>query len=156
LANAFLEQYRFNTKSILEYLGLKEDEEPYVILDLGVNEVIVEIKGKTEISSLPALTNDEEEEEKSKTPPTNDLNTITTTDEEEEQVKPPPPAKSPNNGTTIAEEVRTDPPVEDLSIDAITTEGDSTTLPIRRCQQGEETKMWTSVPLLQRISSSNE
>uniref|UniRef100_A0A2N9FW93 Reverse transcriptase domain-containing protein n=1 Tax=Fagus sylvatica TaxID=28930 RepID=A0A2N9FW93_FAGSY len=108
-------------------------EEPYVILDLGVNEVIVEIKGKTEISSLPALTNDEEEEEeKTKTPPTNDLNTITTTDEEEEQVKPPPLAKSPNNGTTIAEEVRTDPPVEDLSIDAITTEGDSTTLPIRR------------------------
>ena len=36
LAKAFLEQYRFNTKSILEYLGLKEDEEPYFIPDLGV------------------------------------------------------------------------------------------------------------------------
>ena len=68
MAKAFLEQYRFNTKSILEYLGLKEDEEPYVIPDLGVNEVIVEIKGKTGISSLPALTNDEEEEEKTMLP----------------------------------------------------------------------------------------
>ena len=28
LAKAFLERYRFNPNSILEYLGLKEDEEP--------------------------------------------------------------------------------------------------------------------------------
>ena len=28
LAKAFLERYRFNPYSILEYLGLKEDEEP--------------------------------------------------------------------------------------------------------------------------------
>jgi hypothetical protein len=119
-----------------------------------VNEVIVEIKGKTEMSSLPALTNDEEEEEKTKTPPTNNLN-ISTTIVEEEQTKPPPPAESPDN-STIAKEVRIDPAVEELSINAITTERDSTMLPIRRCQQGEEAKMWTSVPLLQRISSSNE
>jgi hypothetical protein len=134
LEKAFLEQYRFNTKSILEYLGLKEDEEPYIIPDLGVNEVIVEIKGETEMSSLPALTNDEEEEEKTKIPPTNDLNISTTTVEEEEEPTKLSPAESPNNGTTTAEEVQTGPAVEELSINAITTEGDSTMLPIR-CYQ---------------------
>jgi hypothetical protein len=153
LMKVFLERYHFNPKSILEYLGLKEDEEPYIIPNLGVNEVIVEIEGK---SSLPALI--EEEEEKTKIPPTNDLNTTTTTTttkEEEEQTKTPPPAKSPDNDTT-AEEVRIDPTVEELSINAITTEGDSTAFPIHHCQQGEEAKMWTSVPLPRRISSSNE
>ena len=85
LAKAFLEQYHFNTNSILEYLGLKKDEELYIILDLGVNEVIVEIKGKMEMSSLPALTNDEEEEEKTKTLPTNNLNISTTTGREPRQ-----------------------------------------------------------------------
>ncbi len=150
LMKVFLERYHFNPKSILEYLGLKEDEEPYIIPNLGVNEVIVEIEGK---SSLPALI--EEEEEKTKIPPTNDLNTTTTTKEEEEQTKTPPPAKSPDNDTT-AEEVRIDPTVEELSINAITTEGDSTAFPIHHCQQGEEAKMWTSVPLPRRISSSNE
>uniref|UniRef100_A0A2N9FPV9 G-patch domain-containing protein n=1 Tax=Fagus sylvatica TaxID=28930 RepID=A0A2N9FPV9_FAGSY len=68
---------------------------------------------------------------------------------------PPSPVKSPNN-TTTAEEVYDGPMVEGLSINAITEEGDSTTPPIYHCQQGEEAKMWTSVPLLQRISSSNE
>uniref|UniRef100_A0A2N9IQN1 Reverse transcriptase domain-containing protein n=1 Tax=Fagus sylvatica TaxID=28930 RepID=A0A2N9IQN1_FAGSY len=170
LAKAFLEQYRFNTKSILKYLGLKEDEEPYVIPDLGVNDVIVEIEGKSDMSSLPALIK-EEEEKQAETPPTNitiatneeeelielpppkDLdNTITITTNEEEKLPPP---KDPNNDTTV-EEVRTGPMVEELSINAITTEGESTTFPICHCQQGEEAKMWTSVPLLQRISSSNE
>ena len=46
--------------------------------------------------------------------------------------------------------------IEDLSLNAITTEGDSTTLPIRHCQQVEEVRTWTSVPLLQHISSSDE
>jgi hypothetical protein len=148
LAKSFLEQYCFNTKSILEYLGLKEDEEPYVIPDLGVNEVIVEIKEKSEMPSLPALI-EEEEEKQAKTPPTN-----TTAIAKEEEEKLPPP-KDPNNDT-IVEEARTAPMVEELSINAITEEGESTTFLIRRYQQGEETKMWTSVPLLQRISSSNE
>ena len=97
------------------------------------------------MSSLPALTN-EEEEEQIKPPPTNDLNVSTTTNEDEEQAELPL-AKSLDNNTT-AKEVQTDPPVEELSINAITMEGDSTTLPIRHCQQGEEAKMWTSVPLL--------
>jgi hypothetical protein len=70
--------------------------------------------------------------------------------------KPTSSAESPNNDTTTAEEVWTNPAVEELSINAITTEGKSTTFPIRHYQQGEEAKMWTSVPLLQRISSSNE
>uniref|UniRef100_A0A2N9I6E0 Retrotransposon gag domain-containing protein n=1 Tax=Fagus sylvatica TaxID=28930 RepID=A0A2N9I6E0_FAGSY len=134
LEKAFLEQYRFNTKSILEYLGLKEDEEPYIIPDLRVKEVIVEIKGETEMSSLPALTNDEEEEEKTKIPPTNDLNISTTTVEEEEEPTKLSPAESPNSGTPTAEEVQTGPAVEELSINAITTEGDSTMLPIRYYQ----------------------
>uniref|UniRef100_A0A2N9EG40 Reverse transcriptase domain-containing protein n=1 Tax=Fagus sylvatica TaxID=28930 RepID=A0A2N9EG40_FAGSY len=44
-----------------------------------------------------------------------------------------------------------------LSIHTIAEEEDSTTTPpTRHCQQGEEAKMWTCVPLLQRVSSSNE
>uniref|UniRef100_A0A2N9GU97 Retrotransposon gag domain-containing protein n=1 Tax=Fagus sylvatica TaxID=28930 RepID=A0A2N9GU97_FAGSY len=81
LARVFLERYRFNPHSILEYLGLKEDEEPYVIPDPGVGEVIVEIKEEPSVLSLPALTGEEEEEE----------------------VKPLPPAKEPDNAA-IAEE----------------------------------------------------
>uniref|UniRef100_A0A2N9IJ07 Uncharacterized protein n=1 Tax=Fagus sylvatica TaxID=28930 RepID=A0A2N9IJ07_FAGSY len=107
LVRVFLERYRFNPHSILEYLGLKKDEEPYIIPDPGVGEVIVEIKEEPSVLSLPALT---EEEEK-----------------------------------------------EGLSIHTIAGEEDSTTTPpTRHCQQGEEVKTWTCVPLLQRVSSSNE
>jgi hypothetical protein len=68
-----------------------------------------------------------------------------------------PPVESPSNIiTTTAEEEYAGPMVEGLSIHTITKEGDSTTPPTRHCQQGEEAKMWTYVPLLQRISSSNE
>jgi hypothetical protein len=35
-------------------------------------------------------------------------------------------------------------------------EDSTTTPPTRHCQQGEEAKTWTCVPLLQRVSSSNE
>uniref|UniRef100_A0A2N9I0Q7 Reverse transcriptase domain-containing protein n=1 Tax=Fagus sylvatica TaxID=28930 RepID=A0A2N9I0Q7_FAGSY len=38
LVRVFLERYRFNPHSILEYLGLKKDEEPYIIPDPGVGE----------------------------------------------------------------------------------------------------------------------
>ena len=69
LAKAFLERYRFNPHSILEYLGLKEEEEPYVIPDPGVNEVSVEIEEESDMSSLPTLTEEEEEEKHAKTPP---------------------------------------------------------------------------------------
>uniref|UniRef100_A0A2N9G0I6 Integrase catalytic domain-containing protein n=1 Tax=Fagus sylvatica TaxID=28930 RepID=A0A2N9G0I6_FAGSY len=155
LARVFLERYRFNPHSILEYLGLKEDEEPYVIPDPGVGEVIVEIKEEPSVLSLPALTEGEEEEE----------------------VKPLPPAKDPDNATiaeegegatqgttakqiittTVAEEEYAGPMVEGLSIHTIAGEEDSTTTPpTRHCQQGEEVKTWTCVPLLQRVSSSNE
>jgi hypothetical protein len=62
-----------------------------------------------------------------------------------------------NNTTTTAEEEYAGPMVEGLSIHTITEEEDSTTTPpTRHCQQGEEAKMWTCVPLLQRVSSSNE
>ena len=101
LAKAFLEWYRFNPKSILEYLGLKDDKEPYIIPDLGVNEVIMEIEGKAIMSSLPALTNEEEEEQTK--PPSlakNLSNSITT--EEEGQTKPPP--TNDLNVTTTNEE----------------------------------------------------
>ena len=70
--------------------------------------------------------------------------------------EPPPPVESLSNATTTAQEVHAGPMVEKLSVNAIIEEGNSTTPPIRRCQQGEEAKIWTSVPLLQRISSSNE
>uniref|UniRef100_A0A2N9GBV3 Uncharacterized protein n=1 Tax=Fagus sylvatica TaxID=28930 RepID=A0A2N9GBV3_FAGSY len=63
----------------------------------------------------------------------------------------------PSNITTIAEEEYAGPMVEGLSIHTIAGEEDSTTTPpTRHCQQGEEAKTWTCVPLLQRVSSSNE
>uniref|UniRef100_A0A2N9FU38 Uncharacterized protein n=1 Tax=Fagus sylvatica TaxID=28930 RepID=A0A2N9FU38_FAGSY len=152
LARVFLERYRFNPHSILEYLGLKEDEEPYVIPDPGVSEVIVEIKEESGMSSLPALTEGEEEEKAKPLPPAKDPDSITIAKEGEEPVKMPP-----SNITTTAEEEYAGPMVEGLSIHTITGEEDSTTTPpTRHCQQGEEAKMWTCVPLLQRVSSSNE
>uniref|UniRef100_A0A2N9I3P2 Integrase catalytic domain-containing protein n=2 Tax=Fagus sylvatica TaxID=28930 RepID=A0A2N9I3P2_FAGSY len=115
-----------------EYLGLKKDEEPYIIPDPGAGEVIVEIKEEPSVLSLPALTEEEEEEVKPLPPP--NLITITSTEEED-----------------------AGPMVEGLSIHTIAEEeGNSTTPPARRCQQGEEVKTWTCVPLLQRVSSSNE
>jgi hypothetical protein len=132
LVRVFLERYRFNPHSILEYLGLKKDEEPYIIPDPGAGEVIVEIKEEPSVLSLPALTEEEEEEVKPLPPP--NLITITSTEEED-----------------------AGPMVEGLSIHTIAEEeGNSTTPPARRCQQGEEVKTWTCVPLLQRVSSSNE
>ena len=100
LAKAFLEWYRFNPHSILEYLGLKEDEEPYIIPNPGVNEVIVEIEEESDMSSLQVLTEEEEEEKAKSLPPAKDLDNTTIAEEEEEQVKPPPN----NINTTIAEE----------------------------------------------------
>uniref|UniRef100_A0A2N9HAY6 Uncharacterized protein n=1 Tax=Fagus sylvatica TaxID=28930 RepID=A0A2N9HAY6_FAGSY len=137
LVRVFLERYRFNPHSILEYLGLKKDEEPYIIPDPGVSKAIVEIKEESDMSSLPALAEGGEEEKD----------------------KPPPPAKEPSNviATTTAEEEYAGPMVEGLSIHTIAGEEDSTTTPpTRHCQQGEEVKTWTCVPLLQRVSSSNE
>uniref|UniRef100_A0A2N9HJX7 RNA-directed DNA polymerase n=1 Tax=Fagus sylvatica TaxID=28930 RepID=A0A2N9HJX7_FAGSY len=59
--------------------------------------------------------------------------------------------------TAVAEEEYAGPMVEGLSIHTIAGEEDSTTTPpTRHCQQGEEAKTWTCVPLLQRVSSSNE
>ena len=155
LAKVFLERYRFNPHSILDYLGLKEEEEPYVIPDPGVNEVTVEIKEELDVSSLPALTEEEKEEkEQVKSLPAKDPNNTTIAKEEEEPVETPPPPS--NVITTTAEEEYAGPMVEGLSIHTIAEEGDSTTPPTHQCQQGEEAKMWTCVPLLQRISSSNE
>uniref|UniRef100_A0A2N9IPC1 Uncharacterized protein n=1 Tax=Fagus sylvatica TaxID=28930 RepID=A0A2N9IPC1_FAGSY len=78
----------------------------------------------------------------------NDLNTDTATTSRH-------PHRS-NITTAAAEEEYAGPMVEGLSIHTITEEEDSTTPPTRHCQQGEEAKMWTCVPLLQRVSSSNE
>jgi hypothetical protein len=112
---------------------LKKDEEPYIIPDPGVGEVIVEIKEEPSVLSLPALTEGEEGEEPIKAPPPNLIT------------------------TAVAEEEYAGPMVEGLSIHTIAGEEDSTTTPpTRHCQQGEEVKTWTCVPLLQRVSSSNE
>ena len=92
----------------------------------------MEIKEESSMPSLPALTEGEEEEEAKSLP-----------------------AKNPDS-IILTEEEHAGPMVEGLSIHAIVEEGDSTTPPIRHCRQGEEAKMWTCVPLLQRISSSNE
>uniref|UniRef100_A0A2N9HMG5 Uncharacterized protein n=1 Tax=Fagus sylvatica TaxID=28930 RepID=A0A2N9HMG5_FAGSY len=70
-------------------------------------------------------------------------------------IKAPPPNLITT--ATVAEEEDAGPMVEGLSIHTITGEEDSTTTPpTRHCQQGEEAKTWTCVPLLQRVSSSNE
>uniref|UniRef100_A0A2N9I3A8 Retrotransposon gag domain-containing protein n=1 Tax=Fagus sylvatica TaxID=28930 RepID=A0A2N9I3A8_FAGSY len=112
LVRVFLERYRFNPHSILEYLGLKKDEEPYIIPDPGKEEE------PSQDHHLPS-------------------GIIIT--------------------TTVAEEEDAGPMVEGLSIHTIAEEEDSTTTPpTRHCQQGEEVKTWTCVPLLQRVSSSNE
>jgi hypothetical protein len=153
VARAFLERYRFNPHSILEYLGLKEDGEPYVIPDPGVNEVIVEIKEESSMPSLLALTEGEEEEKAKRLPPAKDPDSTAIVEEREESIKTPPPS---NISTTTAEEEYAGPMVEGLSIHTIAEEEDSTTPPTRHCQQGEEAKMWTCVPLLQHVSSSNE
>uniref|UniRef100_A0A2N9I6P6 Retrotransposon gag domain-containing protein n=1 Tax=Fagus sylvatica TaxID=28930 RepID=A0A2N9I6P6_FAGSY len=69
-------------------------------------------------------------------------------------IKAPPPSIIT---TAVAEEEDAGPMVEGLSIHTIAGEEDSTTTPpTRHCQQGEEVKTWTCVPLLQRVSSSNE
>jgi hypothetical protein len=123
---------KFRIEGVINTIGAEKDEEPYIIPDPGAGEVIVEIKGEPSVLSLPALT-----------------------EEEEEEVKPLPP---PNLITTAStEEEDAGPMVEGLSIHTITEEEDSTTTPpTRHCQQGEEVKTWTCVPLLQRVSSSNE
>jgi hypothetical protein len=69
-------------------------------------------------------------------------------------IKAPPPSIIT---ITSAEEEDAGPMVEGLSIHTIAGEEDSTTTPpTRHCQQGEEVKTWTCVPLLQHVSSSNE
>uniref|UniRef100_A0A2N9GLG0 Uncharacterized protein n=1 Tax=Fagus sylvatica TaxID=28930 RepID=A0A2N9GLG0_FAGSY len=157
LVRVFLERYRFNPHSILEYLGLKKDEEPYIIPDPGVSKVIVEIKEESDMSSLPALTEGEEEEKDKPLPPAKEPDSTTIAEEEEEKDKTPPPSgiiittiaeegeepvKTPppsNITTTTAEEEYAGPMVEGLSIHTITEEEDSTTTPpTRHCQQGEE------------------
>jgi hypothetical protein len=152
LTKAFLERYRFNPHAILEYLGLKEDEEPYIIPDPGVNEVIVKIEEKSDMSSLPTLTEGEEEEKAKPLPPAKDPDSTAIAKEGEEPIKTPPPS----NITTTSEEEYAGPMVEGLSIHTIAEEEDSTTPPTRHCQHGEEANMWTCVPLLQHVSSSNE
>ena len=115
--------------------------------------MIVEIKEELGMSSLPALTEGEEEEKAKPLPPAKDPDSITIAKEGEEPVKMPPPSII----TATAEEEYAGPMVGGLSIHTITGEEDSTTTPsTRHCQQGEEAKMWTCVPLLQRVSSSNE
>ncbi len=89
---------------------------------------------------------------------------ISTIDEEEEVLTEhtkSPPAKdldisiANTEGGMHAEQI--DPlPIEDLSINVTTTEEDSTSPPIHHYQPGEDARTWTSTPLLQCISSSNE
>jgi hypothetical protein len=90
---------------------------------------------------------------KAATPPAKEPDSITIAKEGEEPLKTLPS----NNTTTTAEGEYAGPMVEGLSIYTIAGEEDSTTTPsTRHCQQGEEVKTWTCVPLLQRVSSSNE
>jgi hypothetical protein len=92
---------------------------------------------------------------KAATPPAKGPDNAAIAKEGEEPIKAPPPSNIII--TTTAEEEYAGPMVEGLSIHTIAGEEDSTTTPpTRHCQQGEEAKTWTCVPLLQRVSSSNE
>uniref|UniRef100_A0A2N9GBH6 RNase H type-1 domain-containing protein n=1 Tax=Fagus sylvatica TaxID=28930 RepID=A0A2N9GBH6_FAGSY len=127
-------------ESLSKQAAAWKDEEPYIIPDPGVSEVTVEIKEESDMSSLPALTEEEEEEKAKPLPPAKDPDSITIAKEGEEPVKMPPPSII----TTTAEEEYAGPMVEGLSIHTITGEEDSTTTPpTRHCQQGEEAKTWT-------------
>uniref|UniRef100_A0A2N9H4H7 Reverse transcriptase domain-containing protein n=1 Tax=Fagus sylvatica TaxID=28930 RepID=A0A2N9H4H7_FAGSY len=113
-------------------------------------KVIVEIKEEPSMLSLPALTEGEEEEKVKPLPPAKDPDNAAIAEEGEEPLKTPPPS---NITTAVAEEEYAGPMVEGLSIHTIAGEEDSTTTPpTRHCQQGEEAKTWTCVPLLQRVS----
>ena len=96
LARAFLDRYHFNPHSILEYLGLKEDEEPYIIPDPGANEVIVEIKEESGVLVLPALTEGEEEEKAKLVPPAKDPDSTAIAKEGKEPIETPPPQLKKN------------------------------------------------------------
>uniref|UniRef100_A0A2N9F1L3 Uncharacterized protein n=1 Tax=Fagus sylvatica TaxID=28930 RepID=A0A2N9F1L3_FAGSY len=85
-----------------------KDEEPYIIPDPGVSEVIVEIKEESDMSSLPALTEGEEEEKAKPLPPAKEPDSTTIAEEGKEPIKTP----SPNNITTTAEEEYAGPMVE--------------------------------------------
>ena len=110
LALLFAEDLSINTTGAEEdstappdyHNQLKEDEEPYIIPDLGVNEVIVEIEEKLEMSSLPILIEEEEEELTKSSPPTNDPKVTTTIKEEKEKTKTPPTSDLNNTTTTTA------------------------------------------------------
>uniref|UniRef100_A0A2N9GXT9 Uncharacterized protein n=1 Tax=Fagus sylvatica TaxID=28930 RepID=A0A2N9GXT9_FAGSY len=115
--------------------------------DLGVSREPVKTSSR--------LVLEEEEEEVKPLPPAKEPDNATIAEEGEEPLKAPPPSNIIT--TTVAEEEYAGPMVEGLSIHTIAGEEDSTTTPpTRHCQQGEEAKTWTCVPLLQRVSSSNE
>jgi hypothetical protein len=132
----------FPASAMFQVNGGSEDE----LALLFAENLSINTTGAEEDSTAPLSHHDQLEEEKqAKTSPTN---TITiATNEEDELTKPPSPPKDPNSTTTTGE-VHAGPMVGELSVNAITEEGDSTTPPILRYQQGEEAKMWTSVPLL--------
>uniref|UniRef100_A0A2N9H5A0 Retrotransposon gag domain-containing protein n=1 Tax=Fagus sylvatica TaxID=28930 RepID=A0A2N9H5A0_FAGSY len=69
MISSLLGAIRFNPHSILEYLGLKKDEEPYIIPDPGVSEGDRGDQRRIgRVMSLPALA-EREEEEPIKAPP---------------------------------------------------------------------------------------
>uniref|UniRef100_A0A2N9FD55 Retrotransposon gag domain-containing protein n=1 Tax=Fagus sylvatica TaxID=28930 RepID=A0A2N9FD55_FAGSY len=123
-------------------------EEPYWLGGFG-KSLFGTIKEESSMSSLPALTEGEEEEKAKPLPPAKDPDSTAIAEEREEPIKTPPPS---NITTTTAEEEYAGPMVEGLSIHTIAEEEDSTAPQTSHCQQGEEAKMWTCVPLLQRVS----
>uniref|UniRef100_A0A2N9EWS0 Uncharacterized protein n=1 Tax=Fagus sylvatica TaxID=28930 RepID=A0A2N9EWS0_FAGSY len=83
LVRVFLERYRFNPHSILEYLGLKKDEEPYIIPDPG--------KKKKEVKAPPLnlITTATVTEEEDAGPMVEGLSIHTITEEEDSTTTPP-------------------------------------------------------------------
>uniref|UniRef100_A0A2N9HTF4 Reverse transcriptase domain-containing protein n=1 Tax=Fagus sylvatica TaxID=28930 RepID=A0A2N9HTF4_FAGSY len=108
-------------ESLSKQAAAWKDEEPYIIPDPGVSEVIVEIKEESDMSSLPALTEGEEEEKAKLLPPAKDPDSITIAEEGEEPIKMPPPSDIIT--TTTAEEEYAGPMAEGLSIHTITGRG---------------------------------
>uniref|UniRef100_A0A2N9GG57 Uncharacterized protein n=1 Tax=Fagus sylvatica TaxID=28930 RepID=A0A2N9GG57_FAGSY len=84
-------------ESLSKQAAAWKDEEPYIIPDPGVDEVIVEIKEESSMLSLPALTEGEEEEKVKPLPPAKDQTTLPLPKKEKSQsrhhhqaISPPP------------------------------------------------------------------
>uniref|UniRef100_A0A2N9GC76 Integrase catalytic domain-containing protein n=1 Tax=Fagus sylvatica TaxID=28930 RepID=A0A2N9GC76_FAGSY len=138
LVRVFLERYRFNPHSILEYLGLKKDEEPYIIPDPGhwLRERKKRSQSRPPPSSIIITTTAEEEDAG---PMVEGLSIHTIAEEEDSTTTPPTrhcqqgeeiiPTKKSNYQVTSFEALErqdegSKPNIEELEIVNLANEGE--------------------------------